>query len=271
MPELPEVETVRKGITPAILNHRITGIIIRQPKLRYPIPSQLKQILPGLTITKISRRSKYLLLETELGCLIIHLGMSGRIHVLKDAPPAAKHDHVDILFDNNICLRYHDPRRFGMILWTHEPAEQHTLLTRLGPEPLTRKFNCDYLYDQSRQRSIPIKQFIMDSKVVVGVGNIYASEALFAAGIHPQRAANKVSPTRYALLVDHIKAVLKKAIKAGGTTLKDFSNSTGQPGYFQQKLSVYGRQNEPCKKCKTPIKKMLIGQRSTFYCPACQN
>lgn len=270
MPELPEVETVRKGITPVILNHRINDIITRQPKLRYPVPSHLKQLLPGLTITKISRRSKYLLLETELGSLIIHLGMSGRIHVIENPPSPTKHDHVDILFDHNICLRYHDPRRFGMILWTTEPLKQHPLLAKLGPEPLTRHFNCNYLYAQSHQRRIPIKQFIMDSKVVVGVGNIYASEALFAAGIHPNRAANKIPAMHYALLTDQIKTVLKKAIKAGGTTLKDFASATGQPGYFQQALFVYGRQNEPCKTCQTSIKKIIIAQRSTFYCPVCQ-
>ena len=270
MPELPEVETVRRGITPAICNQTIQSVIIRQPKLRYPIPSHLPQTLRDLEILQIKRRSKYLLLGTELGTLIIHLGMSGRLHVLNDPPAALKHDHFELLFHNGVCLRYNDPRRFGMILWTHEDPKAHNLIAHLGPEPLLKKFDGDYLFEQSRKRSICVKQFIMDSKVVVGVGNIYASESLFQAGIAPRKAANKISKASYHLLVEKIKSVLKTAIKAGGTTLKDFSNSDGKPGYFQQQLFVYGRDGKPCLQCTKPIKKVIIGARSSFYCSACQ-
>lgn len=270
MPELPEVETVRLGITPTLLNQRIQSVTIRQPRLRYPIPSHLKKTLPGLHVQAITRRSKYLLLKTELGHLIIHLGMSGRVHTLSHNTPALKHDHVDILFSNGICLRYHDPRRFGMILWTHEDPTQHTLLSHLGPEPLTTQFDGDHLFKRSRKRSTSVKQFIMDNKVVVGVGNIYASESLFQAGISPVKAAHTISKLRYALLADEIKKVLKKAIQAGGTTLKDFSAANGNPGYFQQELFVYGRENQNCFNCSKKIKKITQGQRSTFYCPTCQ-
>lgn len=270
MPELPEVETVRLGITPKLIHQRIKNIIIRQPKLRYPIPTHLKKTLPGLTIHAISRRSKYLLLETELGHLIIHLGMSGCIHTLLQPPKADKHDHVDLTFDNGLCLRYHDPRRFGMILWTPEAIDQHPLLMHLGPEPLTDTFDGTILYDKSRKRHVSIKQFIMDSKTVVGVGNIYASESLFQAGISPKRPAGKVSLPRYELLADTIKSVLSKAIKAGGTTLKDFSSVSGKPGYFQQELFVYGREGQACYHCGNNIRKFTQGQRSTFYCPTCQ-
>jgi formamidopyrimidine-DNA glycosylase len=270
MPELPEVETVRRGITPKLLNQRIKSVTIRQPKLRYPIPSHLKKTLPGLSIQAIQRRSKYLLLETEIGHLIIHLGMSGRIHTLADIPKAAKHDHVDIVFENGICLRYHDPRRFGMILWTPEDINTHPLLCKLGPEPLTKKFDGDHLFERSRKRQVSVKQFIMDSKVVVGVGNIYASESLFQAGISPLKPAGKISKLRYQLLAEEIKTVLNKAIKAGGTTLKDFSSESGKPGYFQQELNVYGREAQLCINCKKKIRKITQGQRSTFYCPHCQ-
>ncbi len=272
MPELPEVETVRRGITPVVLHQRIQSITIRQPKLRYPIPSHLNTTLPGLHVCNITRRSKYLLLETELGSLIIHLGMSGRLHALKEATPPTKHDHVDILFENGICLRYHDPRRFGMILWTQDHPTQHPLLVQLGPEPLTDDFNADYLFAQAQKRKVPVKQFIMDSKVVVGVGNIYASESLFQAAIAPQKAAYTLSKSHCQVLVDEIKNVLHKAIIAGGTTLKDFSSADGKPGYFQQELFVYGREQQHCFKCHDGhIKKMTQGQRSTFYCSVCQS
>lgn len=270
MPELPEVETVKRGITPHIRDQHIESVIIRQPQLRYPIPSHLPQTLSGLKVHSIKRRSKYLLLETDLGHLIIHLGMSGRIHVLTEPPKAAKHDHVDIIFKHGICLRYTDPRRFGMILWTHEDPLQHILLKHLGPEPLTAEFNGKHLFDCSRKRSIPIKQFIMDSKVVVGVGNIYASESLHQAGISPKRNANKIAELRYHSLADKIKSVLSKAIDAGGTTLKDFSAASGKPGYFQQELAVYGREGLACKTCDSKIKKLTQAQRSTYYCPQCQ-
>lgn len=270
MPELPEVETVKRGITPAICGQQIESFIIRQPKLRYPIPTHLPTTLTGLKVHSIKRRSKYLLLETDLGHLIIHLGMSGRIHTLKDAPAARKHDHVDIIFKNGICLRYHDPRRFGMILWTHEDPEQHILLKHLGPEPLTTAFDGDHLFANSRKRTVSIKQYIMDSKVVVGVGNIYASESLFQAGISPKRSANKIAQLRYHKLAEKIKTVLAQAIDAGGTTLKDFSAANGKPGYFQQELYVYGRHGQQCRQCHSKVKKFTQAQRSTFYCPQCQ-
>lgn len=270
MPELPEVETVKRGITPAIRGQRIHSVIIRQPKLRYPIPSELTTTLPSQTIHAIHRRSKYLLLEADTGHLIIHLGMSGRLYTLTDPPPPGKHDHVDIVFNNGICLRYQDPRRFGMVLWTVEPPIEHTLISKLGPEPLESAFHNDHLYDCSRRRTIPIKSFIMDSKQVVGVGNIYASEALFLAGIHPAKAANCVSKARYQQLTESIRTVLRKAIEAGGTSFRDFKREDGKPGYFQQSLYVYGREGEPCKRCDHKIKRVTQNQRSTFYCAQCQ-
>ena len=271
MPELPEVETTCRGIAPHIEQQIFKKIIIRQPKLRYPIPSDLIMTLPGQSVHSVTRRSKYLLIHTDAGHLIIHLGMSGRLHALTNPPNAAKHDHVDILFKNDVCLRYHDPRRFGMILWTAEEPQQHKLLRSLGPEPLSNEFNGNYLYQQSRGRSRPIKQFIMDGHVVVGVGNIYASESLFQAGIAPKRAAQKISKHRYERLADEIKQVLSDAITAGGTTLKDFSAADGKPGYFQQQLNVYGRNGQTCPNCQSSIKKIILGQRSTFYCPSCQH
>lgn len=270
MPELPEVETVKRGITPAISHQTVAEATVRQPKLRYPIPTEVTTLLPGQTIHQINRRSKYLLLEADTGHLIIHLGMSGRLYTLTNPPPAGKHDHVDILFNNGICLRYQDPRRFGMVLWTHEPPETHRLLQSLGPEPLTNDFHENHLFERSRRKSVAVKSFIMDSKVVVGVGNIYASEALFLAGIRPSHAANRISRARYQTLTQTIRAVLNNAIDAGGTSFRDFKHSDGQPGYFQQKLFVYGREGKPCRQCATPIKKITQGQRSTFYCSNCQ-
>lgn len=269
MPELPEVETTRLGISPAILNKRIHKIIIRQPKLRYPIPEIISQKLIGNRFSQITRRSKYLLLDSTHGTLILHLGMSGNLRLVPLKTAAQKHDHVDIIFDD-VCLRFTDPRRFGLILWTQEKPEQHKLLKSLGPEPLSKQFTAQYLQQQAKNRKVAVKNFIMDSHVVVGVGNIYASEALFLAGIHPECAANAVSAANYATLVKKIQFVLKKAIKAGGTTLKDFRNSDGKPGYFKQELQVYGRENEACYKCKTFIKKITIGQRSSYFCPRCQ-
>lgn len=271
MPELPEVETVKRGITPAIQHQTVTAVTVRQPKLRYPIPSEVTTHLPGQTIHHIERRSKYLLLEADTGHLIIHLGMSGRLYTLTNTPPAGKHDHVDIEFSNGTCLRYQDPRRFGMVLWTHERPAEHKLIRSLGPEPLTDSFSDMHLYDQSRRKTLAVKQYIMDSKVVVGVGNIYASEALFIAGIRPTRACNRISKASYIKLTHAIREVLSRAIDAGGTSFRDFKHSDGQPGYFQQTLSVYGREGEPCRVCSTPIKKITQGQRSTFYCASCQH
>ena len=271
MPELPEVETTRRGISPHILGQEITQVVIRQRQLRWPIPRGLPQKLQGHTIQSVERRAKYLLLKTATGTLLLHLGMSGSLRILPADTPAEKHDHFDLIFKNNLCLRLTDPRRFGAVLWSKEPVEQHKLIQHLGPEPLCDAFTEDYLHDKSRGRKVTVKQFIMDGKVVVGVGNIYASEALFLAGIHPRKAAGKISSERYDLLRSAIKQVLSEAIKQGGTTLRDFVGSDGKPGYFSQQLNVYGRAGEPCLQCGHDIKQLTLGQRSTYYCPDCQH
>lgn len=270
MPELPEVETTKAGIIPVALHQTISAIIIRAPKLRWPIPKNIAKILPGQTVLSIERRAKYLLLNFANGTLIMHLGMSGRLRALTEQLPTEKHDHVDICFSNGNILRYTDPRRFGAILWTTDPALEHKLLRELGPEPLTSAFTGKHLLQQAQNKKIAVKNFIMDSKVVVGVGNIYASEALFAAKIDPRRSAQKVSLEEYAELAKHIKSILKVAISKGGTTLKDFFNTAGKPGYFSQQLQVYGRAQEPCVTCATPIQALQIGQRNTFFCTMCQ-
>jgi formamidopyrimidine-DNA glycosylase len=270
MPELPEVETTKRGISPACLNNKISDIIIRQHKLRWPIPSEIKQFLPGEKIQAIERRGKYLLLSTTPGTLIIHLGMSGCLRVLPDSPPAQKHDHVDIVF-NDCCLRYTDPRRFGAMLWTFDDPLIHPLLKTLGPEPLSRQFNAAYLFNKTRKRNLPIKQLLMQNQIVVGIGNIYAQEALFMAGISPLKLASKITQEKYQALIQCIKKVLRQAIKAGGTTLKDFYGFDGKPGYFKQHLLVYGKENKPCPHCTRKLKKIIIGQRSTVYCKYCQH
>lgn len=270
MPELPEVETTKAGITPVALNQTISKIIIRAPKLRWPIPKNIAKILPGHTVRAIERRAKYLLLRFDTGTLIIHLGMSGRLRILNEDTPPQKHDHVDICFDNGITLRYTDPRRFGCILWTDEPPLEHKLLAELGPEPLTTAFTSKHLFAEAKNKKIPVKAFIMDAKVVVGVGNIYASEALFAAKIDPRKPAQQVSADQYAALTKEIKRILKESIAQGGTTLKDFYSAEGKPGYFVQKLKVYGREKEPCVTCGSAIQSQNIGQRNTFFCTSCQ-
>jgi len=270
MPELPEVEATRLGISPHVEKQTVNAVIIRNGKLRWPVPASIKQQLKNQSLLSVSRRGKYLLFEFKHGTLLIHLGMSGSLQVVNPKTALRKHDHVDIVFKNNQCLRYHDPRRFGSILWTNKPILEHKLLKDLGPEPLDKIFNAQHLWDRSRKRRVTIKQFIMDSHNVVGVGNIYASESLFRAGIHPRRAAGKVSKEQYKLLVKAIKAVIKAAIKQGGTTLKDFTGGDGKPGYFQQRLNVYGRKGEPCRKCGKVISHCVMGQRATYYCTACQ-
>ena len=271
MPELPEVETTRRGILPYIQGHVIKHIIVRDRRLRWPVPRDLNSKLQGQAILEVSRRGKYLLLTTAVGSLIIHLGMSGSLRVLACDTPHEKHDHVDIVIDTNQCLRLRDPRRFGAVLFTDTDPLQHELLRDLGPEPLSSALSGDYLYGKSRKRTASIKAFIMDSHVVVGVGNIYANEALFAAGIHPRRAAGKVTREQYRLLVQAIKAVLRAAIKAGGTTLRDFTRSDGKPGYFRQSLQIYGREGEACPKCGKAITQAVIAQRATYYCTHCQH
>ena len=270
MPELPEVEVVRLGISPHILHQKITDVIIRHPRLRFPVPARLKEHLIGKTIFAIQRRGKYLLFSTAEGTLIWHLGMSGSLRILTEATPPQKHDHIDLVFSRQRCLRFNDPRRFGSVLWTTENPLEHPLLASLGPEPLSEDFTADYLWEKARNRKVAIKNFIMNSKTVVGVGNIYAAEALFTAKLHPLKPANKVKREQFKLLCQIIQDLLGKAIKKGGTTLKDFVNSEGKPGYFKQELRVYGRGGEPCLICGTVLRSLRVGQRGTVFCPECQ-
>jgi len=270
MPELPEVETTRRGIAPHLTGHAVADVIVRHPQLRWPVPRGLAGKLRGCVVQAVERRAKYLLLRFERGTLILHLGMSGSLRLIDAGTPAGKHDHFDLVLDTGRALRLTDPRRFGAVLWTRDDPMQHELLRDLGPEPLGDEFNADYLYRATRKRKTAIKLFIMDSKIVVGVGNIYASEALFRAGIHPSRAAGGLSQERCARLVAAIREVLHEAIKQGGTTLRDFIGGDGKPGYFAQQLRVYGRAGEPCTACGATIKQTRHGQRSTYYCPRCQ-
>lgn len=268
MPELPEVETTKRGIAPWLLNQRIEKIVVRQPKLRWPVDEAI-QSLTGQLITSIERRAKYILIGTNNGTAIWHLGMSGSLRLVEDTVEPNKHDHIDWLLSNGKVLRYHDPRRFGALLFV-EPDSACSQLSHLGPEPLSDDFNAEYLHQRCRNRTQAIKTFIMDSKVVVGVGNIYANESLFFAGIRPQTPAGKISKARLQRLVDEIKRVLAAAIEQGGTTLRDFVGGDGKPGYFAQQLAVYGRGNLLCKQCQSPLKELRLGQRSTVYCPQCQ-
>lgn len=270
MPELPEVETTRSGIEPHVLDQTVVDTVVRQPRLRWPIPRKLVKELTGNTIESVSRRGKYLLLEAGDSTLIIHLGMSGSLRIVDPDTSAGTHDHVDIVFGNDKVLRFNDPRRFGCILWHKGNPEDHKLLRNLGPEPLQDVFDGEYLFAISRNKKAPVKTFIMDSKIVVGVGNIYANESLHLSGIHPVRKAGKISLQRYRTLATNIKEVLSRAIKVGGTTLRDFTNSDGEPGYFRQSLFVYGRAGESCKNCGASLKEVRISQRSTVYCPVCQ-
>lgn len=269
MPELPEVETTRRGIRPHVVGHCISRIDVHHSGLRWPVPVRDLNGLIGQTIRDVRRRAKYLFIDTDQGHMIIHLGMSGSLRVVSATLPRKKHDHVDIVIDSGETLRFHDPRRFGSVLFSRAP-ENHKLIQSLGPEPLSEDFDGDHLWQLARRRRLAIKAFIMDAKIVVGVGNIYASEALFLAGIHPLKAASKVSRVRMHTLSDTIKTVLSKAIESGGTTLRDYYGSDGSPGYFAQQLSAYGRQGEPCHQCGKAIVQRVIGQRSTFYCTTCQ-
>jgi formamidopyrimidine-DNA glycosylase len=269
MPELPEVETTRRGIAPYLEGRRVLDVVIRQRKLRWPIPSIVHKKLAGQVIERVDRRAKYLLAHTQAGTAVMHLGMSGSLRVLNPDTPIGVHDHFDWRMDSGKILRFTDPRRFGSLLW-QAPGETLEILAHLGPEPLSDVFDGDYLWQRSRGRSAAVKIFLMDQSIVVGVGNIYASEALFAAGIHPRRAAGSVSRARYGKLADEVKRILAYAIERGGTTLRDFINPDGAPGYFEQELFAYGRGGEPCKVCGTPIRVITQGQRSTFFCPRCQ-
>ncbi|MDO6499404.1 bifunctional DNA-formamidopyrimidine glycosylase/DNA-(apurinic or apyrimidinic site) lyase [Photobacterium sanguinicancri] len=268
MPELPEVEVSRMGISPHVVGKTVSAIIIRNPKLRWPIPEAIKAI-EGQVISQVTRRAKYLLLHTDVGTAIVHLGMSGSLRVLPAGTPAEKHDHVDLVLASGEMLRYNDPRRFGAWLWA-ELNELHQVLTKLGPEPLEAVFDANYLFDKAQGRRTVVKQFIMDNKVVVGVGNIYANEALFSAKISPQRPANKMTKAEVISLVAEIKSVLAFAIEQGGTTLKDFKNADGKPGYFAQELQVYGKGGQACPRCDHSLSEVKIGQRTTVYCSECQ-
>ena len=270
MPELPEVETTRRGIAPHLVGRRIENIVVRQPRLRWPIPRKLRAELPGQRVISVERRAKYLLVHTEPGSALLHLGMSGSLRILSSDAAPGPHDHVDWHLDSGRILRYTDPRRFGSQLW--QPAgTTHALLAGLGPEPLDDAFDGDHLWRASRGRAAAIKTFLMDQKIVVGVGNIYAAEALFASRIRPTRAAGSVSRARYAALAIEVRRILNYAITRGGTTLRDFISPDGVPGYFEQELFVYGRAGQPCKVCGATIRAITLGQRSTFYCPHCQH
>jgi len=271
VPELPEVEVTRLGIQPHVEGRRLEGARVREPRLRWPVPDGLDQAVAGRRVTAVRRRAKYLVLALDPGgSLLIHLGMSGSLRVVPATTPPQAHDHVDLLLDNGTALRLRDPRRFGAILWTEAPPETHPRLAGLGPEPLDPAFTGEHLHRRSRSRTASVKAFLMDAKVVVGIGNIYASEALFRAGLHPARPAGEVDRAGYDRLAAAVAEVLRAAIAAGGTTLRDFTASDGAPGYFRQELAVYNRTGEPCPACGTPLEKAVIAQRSSFFCPHCQ-
>jgi len=271
MPELPEVETSRAGIAPYIENQLFKAVIIRQPKLRWLVPDLLVSTLPGLRLESVRRRGKYLLLATSKGTLILHLGMSGNLRITTTQQSPGKHDHADFVFEDGTVLRFNDQRKFGAILWHSGDISQHPLLIKLGPEPLTGEFNGDYLLHRAGNRILPVKSLLMDSHIVVGVGNIYANESLFMAGIQPARPAGKISATEYWKLANAVKNVLQQAIEMGGTTLRDFNGADGKPGYFKQSLHVYGRAKQPCLSCSNPITLIKIAQRASYFCPVCQS
>lgn len=268
MPELPEVETTRRGIEPHVVGRRITGVIVRERRLRWPVEAGLEKALIGAYFLGARRRAKYLLLDCETGTLMVHLGMSGSLRVLTRDEPPMFHDHIDIILDSGNSLRYNDPRRFGSFHWLQ--SDNHPLLNHLGPEPLLDDFDAQWLYDKSRGRRASVKQFLMDGKIVVGVGNIYANEALFLAGIRPDRAAGRIALIRYKALVDAVKQILNAAIQQGGTTLRDFVGGDGKPGYFAQRLNVYGRGGQPCRWCKSALKEIRQNNRATVFCSGCQ-
>ena len=270
MPELPEVETIMHGLQPHIEGVIIQDVVVRHHQLRWPIPPALQEHLSQRRIGQLSRRGKYLLMPTDAGTLIIHLGMSGSLRIVTRATHLNPHDHVDIIFYDDKILRYTDPRRFGALLWTTDDPSNHTLLKSLGIEPLDAEFTALYLMQRAHSRRVPIKSFIMNSKIVVGIGNIYAAEALFLAGIHPLTPAGLLTRIQCQQLVNAIKKILQSAIKQGGTTIKDFVNSEGKPGYFAQQLSVYGRTGLPCMRCQSPLRSLKLGARSTVFCTQCQ-
>ncbi len=305
MPELPEVETTRRGLEKPLRGRRIVRAIVREPRLRWRVPRSLAHELAGMRIEAIERRAKYLLLRTgaapdilssaalamcrstsavkakdgrerphpwaSRGTVILHLGMSGSLRVVHADTPPEKHDHVDLVLDNGRCLRLRDPRRFGALLWTREDPLRHALLRHLGPEPLGPDFHAGHLYAASRRRRVAVRDLLLNSRIVAGVGNIYANEALFLAGVRPRRPAGRLTRAECDGLVRAIRRTLKRAIRAGGTTLRDFTNADGLPGYFQQTLNVYARAGEPCRRCGHPIRAARLGSRSAFYCQKCQS
>jgi formamidopyrimidine-DNA glycosylase len=271
MPELPEVEITRRGIEPYLKGQRLEGVVIRQRRLRWPVPKEIESRFGGQVVECVRRRAKYLLFHTQSGTAIMHLGMSGSLRVINLNTPPQIHDHVDLILGHQKILRLRDPRRFGALLWCEHDPLDHPLLKDLGPEPLGAAFDGDYLVRQARGRRVAVKAFIMNSRIVSGVGNIYANEALFKAGIHPRRAAARIGLARYQHLADGIKQVLQDAIAVGGTTLRDFLREDGTPGYFRNELQVYGRAGEPCPRCGHKIRCVVQGQRSTHYCPGCQH
>jgi len=270
MPELPEVETTCRGLAPWLVGACIKNVQVRERRMRWPLPRSFESDLTGQKIQSVSRRAKYVLIEMTDRTLMIHLGMSGSLRIVDPAVAPKRHDHVDLLLNSGHCLRFNDPRRFGSLHVAHGEVSQHPLLAKLGPEPLSDVFSASFLHARTRHRHVAIKVFIMNAAMVVGVGNIYASEALFRAGVHPAKTAGKLTMAESTRLVAAIKRVLSAAITAGGTTLRDYVNSDGHPGYCQQKLFVYGRSAEPCRRCQTPIRHQVQGQRTTFWCPTCQ-
>jgi formamidopyrimidine-DNA glycosylase len=270
VPELPEVETTRRGIAPVLEGRRIAEVVVRDRRLRWRLPAGFEAALQGARVQAVNRRAKYLLIGTDRGTLIVHLGMSGSLRVVNPALAPKAHDHVDLVLDSGRCLRFNDPRRFGSLHVIEGDPLAHPLLRALGPEPLSAAFDTDYLYRRTRRRRVAIKQLLMNAPIVVGVGNIYASEALFRAGVRPQRAAGRLTRPEVTRIVAAVRRVLGAAIKVGGTTLRDYVNADGMPGYFRQKLYVYERAGEPCRVCRTPIRQCVQGQRSTYWCPTCQ-
>lgn len=269
MPELPEVETTRRGLAPVLAGRHIAELRVREPRLRWPVAPELGAVLRGARIDAVGRRAKYLLLTTPRGTLLVHLGMSGSLRYLPEPTPPRRHDHVDLVLDSGACVRFTDPRRFGSLHFTPTPDE-HPLLRDLGPEPLGPEFTAEYLWRTARTHRVAVKQLLMNARIVVGLGNIYANEALYLAGIHPLRRANRIARPRFARLETAVRSVLEQALEAGGTTLRDFVNGHGEAGRFRLSLNVYERDGAPCRSCGTPIRKRVLGQRSTYYCPRCQ-
>ena len=270
MPELPEVETTRRGLAPHVVGRRVAQLHVYDSRLRWPVPADLRDRLVGRAIDGVDRRSKYLLFRLGTDTLLVHLGMTGSLRVYRKPPPRRAHDHVDIVLDDGTLVRYNDPRRFGAMLWVGAPASAHPLLRSLGPEPFDRAFDSSYFWHATRSRTAAIKLALMDNKLVVGVGNIYANESLFRAGIRPTVPARRVSRPRLARLVEEVRAVLSEAIAKGGSTLRDYVDARGEPGYFQLDYFVYGREGEPCHVCGSAIQQRRLGARASFYCPQCQ-